>query len=505
MDQFYFRVLGQEFGPITLESLQSKIVAGELTVTDEFRHGNGMKWTCFADLVNQGFIQHSSPVQAPQPILTWEGGHDDIESSGVDTGIKESNPRPEGSISGSETISADEFRLPSLPTFSVDVRLPLEGNVRKTEDSPEPLVAKQRELPGDSSHPVSVPAEADVEIPVPSAGQKDFTPVQNIVPSIPQWYARMGQVDRGPMDFEKLMDLAARGFILPTDRVREGVGTDWKLARSIPGLFTPEYGFYPQAIPPVPRPSVSLPSIAATNHQTTSSSAASSSPAVHSRPTQPVASPQPVSTENAMPRTYVGSSARSIAFSQPLTENESRIRRNVTEDVDSVDAESPAEVLDVESKHKRRRGHYQEPQLFGDSHLKLVTLIGLIGFLLYFVFSPRTATIGDLSPPFHELNSYYNGLSYKWAEKPTMEMWAATRKQYVHRLDSVILRIKKLHVRHEACNNLVAAGESLIVAAKSDSSDEVAIQLNKAREFLEFASNDLKGVPKPPKSKTGQN
>ena len=205
-----------------------------------------------------------------------------------------------------------------------------------------------------------------------------------------------------------------------------------------------------------------------------------------------------------MPRLNVGSSVRPITFNQPLVEIESSTRGDRNEDHDSVFAESPAEVLDVESKHKRRRGHYQEPQLLGEGKLKLVTLIGVAGLLLYVLFRPSPATIGDLSPPFHELNSYYNGLSYKWAEKPTMEMWAATRKQYVHRLDSVILRIQKLHVRHEARDNLIAAGESLIVAAKSDSSDEVALQLNKAREFLELASNDLKGVPKPPKSKSGQ-
>lgn len=318
----------------------------------------------------------------------------------------------------------------------------------------------------------------------------------------------MGHIDRGPMEFEKLLELAATGYILPTDRVREGADSDWNVARSIAGLFSAGYGSIPDALPAVlartARTSFVPPAMPARPvpvqpiARSPVTSVLSPQPAYY-RPQQSVSSPQAASIEAAVPGTVIGSSNRGANARQQFVEFQSKSNppKSIERQPDSKPSVGRPQQPDIESKHKRRRGHYQEPTLVGNRNLKLAALIGLVAFLLFLVFSPKSATLLDFGLPNHELNFLYNSLNSKWAENPTMDLWSATKKNYVYRLESIILKIKKIPFRHQVRDNLIAAAESMIEAAKSDSSDVVTSRLKKARELLDQSSRDLVGSTKP--------
>ena len=90
------------------------------------------------------------------------------------------------------------------------------------------------------------------------------------------------------------------------------------------------------------------------------------------------------------------------------------------------------------------------------------------------------------------------------AESPSMESWRAAKKQYVYQLESTILKIRKNYMRREARDHLVAAGQNMISAVKSDSSKAVQSQLRHASEHLELASREIKGKRPPQDMRVGQ-
>lgn len=519
MAHFYYRVLGQEFGPISLESLQNKIASGELGVSDGFRLGNGMDWASIADFSFHPLRQHSASTVTASRILNWDGGHDDFEP--LDD---------HGATRSSEHRDHSEFQFMNQQSSFVESpssafneallakdNLPLGGSVHWMHaELKEEIFAEIPHGPHDDAIP-SRPlndAFAEEELRSSAPGSHLTHPDTVMVESRSQWYARMGQVDRGPMAFEKLLVLAATGYILPTDRVREGDNSAWKMARSVAGLFeTPSSSTrdtLSAAADRTSRPAfVSSSMLAPVQPNTRSPAPFPSPPPVASKPWQSRPN-SPEASGSEVPTKTIARSPQPAKAIQPFVDSQSRnpapvsVPRSATISVPvrhaSEPSSGPAQRLDIENKHKLRRGHYHEPQLLGRGNWKMLALLGLVTLLLFLIYRPKPATLLDLGIPYHELTSYYNGLNYKWAEKPTMELWMATKKDYVYRLESLILKIKKISLRHAAHKNLISAAESMIEAAKSETSDEVTTQLSKARTLLDLVSQDLVRKANSPKT-----
>ena len=492
MAQFYYRAHGNEIGPISLELLQEKIVSGELNLLDEFRSEDGTRWTTISDFVFHDFIHESDSTLKAQSTLPWEGGHDDLDGLKSKPAIVSAEPRIQSpSHHENGACSFDEFQLPAF--------------------SGVPLVEIKGSSSATATAAASVLTQVDAPVPVAIGNSPDLHPVE----SSQYWYVRMGHVERGPMELPKLMQLASTGSILPTDRVREGLQSDWKPARSIPGLFPMRTEYYANPWPsnrrggsPSVVPSASVPKSVhpnAVSHIPVKP--ASTLPPGSSSPT---ANPHAVPAADVIPRPIVsGSIHLSLSRHQSV---ESELRQNnvdatVDESADEMSVTEPAvECLqrDIESRHKRRRGHYQEPQLFSRRNIRLAAVAGIVAASLLYVLQPDTATIQNLGIPYHELRSYHKGLTSRLAESPSMESWRAAKKQYVYQLESTILKIRKNYMRREARDHLVAAGQNMISAVKSDSSKAVQSQLRHASEHLELASREIKGKRPPQDMRVGQ-
>ncbi len=494
MAQFYYRAHGNEIGPISLELLQEKIVSGELNLLDEFRSEDGTCWTTIADFVFHDFIHESDSTVRAQSALPWEGGHDDLDGLKSKPAIVSAEPRIQSpSQHENGACSFDEFQLPAF------IGVPL------------------AEIKGSSSVPATAAAPVTTQVDAPVPVVKENSPDLPPAASSQYWYVRMGHVERGPMELAKLMELASTGSILPTDRVREGSQSDWKPARSIPGLFPMRTGYYanpwpsnrrggiPSVVPLASVPKSVHPTPTAVSHVPVTS--VSTLPPGSSSPT---ANPHAVPQVDVIPRPIVSgpihlSLSRDQSVEPELRQN--NIDATVDESADEMPVTEPAvESLqrDIESRHKRRRGHYQEPQLFSRRNISLAAVAGIVAASLFFVLQPDTATIQNLGIPYHELRSYHKVLTSRLAESPSMESWRAAKKEYVYRLESAIQKIRKNYLRREARDHLVAAGQNMISAVKSDSSQAVESQLRHASEHLELASREIKGKRPPQDMTVGQ-
>lgn len=459
MAECFYRVLGQEFGPISLESLRNKILSGELSVADEFRSWDEISWTCIAEFHAQELSRHTTPTLTAHSMLSWDGGHDDVEVF--------------------ETVSNEPVAKPVEQRFI------------------------QRSCVESAA----------------SLSEKPATP--DALDTCMHWYVRTGQVERGPLKFQKLIDLAASGYILPTDRVREGDKSEWKIARTIPGLFTTNHRSFPIVMPsastgatrPLPFPSA-IPSYA----QQTARFPVSSIPAAFAqpKPQQPLLNLGIVSSKEAPQRTSISSSKQPVEFSQRIVEFDSEIHQSHPEENAPAEVHSsleqsirhPQQQLDGESKHKLRRGHFQEPQLPSDSKLKLAACIGLVVLLLYITMVMNRVTVADFEGPYRELEKNYTVLSTEWSEKPSMEFWMVATEKLEFKFDSILRKIKNLNSkqreRHAVSVLLVAAANSMIEAVKSNSINDVALHLQQAREILDLSRKELKPEAEVRKATTGQ-
>ncbi len=75
MTQYYYRIYGVNFGPVSFELLQHEIASGQLSGNHEVRRTDETSWTTIADFIAGG-IKHDMPsIQTSQSIRSSEGDH----------------------------------------------------------------------------------------------------------------------------------------------------------------------------------------------------------------------------------------------------------------------------------------------------------------------------------------------------------------------------------------------------------------------------------------------
>ena len=144
----------------------------------------------------------------------------------------------------------------------------------------------------------------------------------------------------------------------------------------------------------------------------------------------------------------------------------------------------------VESKHKLRRGQFKEPQLIDAKNI--IMLAGILLALLFAWRSLMTASVEDFIMPYNDLCMIHRTLEGKRSENQTMDLWAFARKESVYKIESIKQKIRNLNSKHPIRNKLLAFGDSLAAAAKSDTRDDVTNHMQDAFKWLVDTSKEFR-------------
>lgn len=496
MSQFYFRVLGEEFGPISLESLQQKIAIGQLSKVDEYRSVHETRWTQIADFqVLHPNQPNPSNALTDSDRATADGRQkiDTVEIACFDSPTQSANPTSNG--------VAEAVNAAALILHDANSHLPQHNH------GPAPTAAIEATNPS-----VAQP------VPAPVGNGQEPVAAETALP----WYARMGQVERGPMDFQKLAHLASAGYLLPTDRVRQGVKGDWQVARMIPGLFAAKSdsfaGASPSALSSMSRPYVVQQSIPTPVQQKPrSASAPAAPPPAVSRAQAPYldarysASPQPASrvpiSHDIRPTESRSHSVKPHLEPSPHPGPvKDTPHAHKDSDFDQPKRNSKRQK-DAQRKHMDRRGHFAEAQLLGRRNLIILGCLAAAGALIAYMKLDRFP-LAWFAGPCQHLEETFITLGTTWQSRPSKDIWQPASEGYIERLDSLTSQLKAMQTKREIRNHLVSAGESLTLAVKSYSADtpvidqtEVSSHMQEARKYLDLAWSDLTGISKQPTKK----
>ncbi|MAG94509.1 MAG: hypothetical protein CMJ48_12280 [Planctomycetaceae bacterium] len=184
-EQWFYRLFGEEFGPVPVSSVREMIADGTIAADDEVRAGVDGSWIRANQLAESTLAGH------PQEIT------DLSELTLVD---ERSIPAPEPVRSESPSSSGDAAA--SVPAQSCSPEQPV---------APPPAASR--------------PLESVAPSAPPSASQQDHG-----------WFCQIDDQEFGPVDIETLVQWAADNRISPEHYVKMGQAGEWFQAGVVPGL-----------------------------------------------------------------------------------------------------------------------------------------------------------------------------------------------------------------------------------------------------------------------------
>ncbi len=544
MPQYYYRIFGVKFGPVSLDLLQHEIASGQLLGGHEVRAENESNWMSVDDFVGQVAQQvfdRNTVQQSPPSTLTWDGGHDDIEPMVVGVADQSIKTTALWFCRGSR-IGRGPYNFDELCSYARRRELGAADELSLTEHGPWTPVRSigrlmaeihQIEIPGTISPLLSCATNAATEpvsqaIAPLSAGQQlvsadnlpvlaDHQPVLGNPEVKTQWYVRMGHVEHGPIELQKMIEMVEAGRILPMDRVRQSDTSEWTQAQAIPALFPStsksnqsgstfslksvrptipapqsytKKGSYSAHVVPIP------PILPAANPY--ASWPSTSPPPAHSAAPRPARSKDPATLPVAESRALIGGSGSPTESNRQSAIVQVKSLPTLPATERNIDANQSSEqpIGDLprtakgESKHKLRRGQFKEPQLIDAKNM--IMLAGILLAVLYARRSMMTASVEDFISPYNDLSAIHRTLEEKRSENQTMELWAFSRKEVVHKIESAKQKIRNLNSKHPIRNLLLTLGDSLAAAAKSDTRDDVTMHMQDAYKLLVDSSKELR-------------
>ncbi len=278
MDSWYYKLFGDEFGPVTFDELVELAKSQVLASDDEVRLGESGAWRRAGSM---GQLMAHMPSGAHLPSGTGSSsGHsitiptESKSFSGTTSGTSSSKTVEAagwyyqlfGELFGpisfedmvelakNQTISADDdvrfgengaWRragsigqlMAHLPfqakknAFSVEIAKPavVETPVDDFELGENVVLKQTPPAPKARPERVAPPEPANVEEPVPAEPEVD--PAKQV-----RWWCKIQDKEYGPVELSKLVDWAVAGRLLRTDYVRFGLDP-YILADKLPGLF----------------------------------------------------------------------------------------------------------------------------------------------------------------------------------------------------------------------------------------------------------------------------
>lgn len=340
-DSWFYRMFGEEFGPMTFKQLKELADGGTIQAQDFVRRSANGEWVAAVTINGLGL---STSVRdsgfAPDTIATTKKEAPASStadewfslSNGQQTGphrfeelvtrvasqqlkaddqVKLGNDgkwRPVGSIGRlmaalpyqavKKTISS----APAQRKSDAAIRQPAETQVRGST----PAVAQETPAPVEqprSDANRAVPATTPAPVSASDQAEADFKAAEVQAHSLIAW-ASAPNVDRcwwtwsangefGPIDFAHLFALASSGQLKPTDFVRNGLYGQYAASGHVPGLFQ-AIEIMARATDAVNRAASSAPVAAATAAPAAAQSPAKPLEPAPAKPAEPVAAAKPV-------------------------------------------------------------------------------------------------------------------------------------------------------------------------------------------------------------------
>jgi hypothetical protein len=244
---WYYRLLGEEFGPVSETALRDLVTEGTVGASDEVRRSGEEHWQ------RAGALELGSGTAAADeladttdldsllagPASSAKGGAASNRSAQtaadeLDGMLAPSAPRRRG-----RTLDEWHYRVSGQRFGPFDFDTLFEhaasGQFSRYDEIRPPgadeWVEAQTIVGLFSDEAVDLDAMLVDEQPLPASAAPKPASVRK------QWYYRVLNQQLGPVDFEGLFDLVMEGHLRPDDDIRESDQTTWQRADSLVGLF----------------------------------------------------------------------------------------------------------------------------------------------------------------------------------------------------------------------------------------------------------------------------
>lgn len=266
-EQWYYRMFGQDFGPVSFDELKQLAELGSISSDDEVRQSSAATWSSAGSVTALGLSTASGPKSvlttiADAPIQSAPSGANDwyykfhgqeMGPIGFDEivafaeqGQLEANDEVRLGASGKWRRVGSIGRLVAVLPYH-EPAVPESTSIKqKLEAEPAPVVAPVAVVttaaaPTASSPVVQIPDEGLIR------AQATYTATEQaartlvswaLAPNVdPTWWGWIGGVERGPIGFVQIYELAMAGQLQASDYVKNGMYGQYVHAANVPGLF----------------------------------------------------------------------------------------------------------------------------------------------------------------------------------------------------------------------------------------------------------------------------
>ncbi len=265
-EQWYYRMFGQDFGPVSFDELKQLAELGSISADDEVRQSSAAAWSAAGSVTALGLSTSSGPKSI---LATIAEAPVQPAPSGANDWYYKFHGQEMGPIGFEEIVAfAEQGQLEA----SDEVRLGASGKWRRVGSIgrlvavlpyhepavPEPMPIKQKSeaQPAPAVAPASLvvataPTASSPIVQIPDEGlikaQASYTATDQaartlvswaLAPNVdPTWWGWIGGVERGPIGFVQIYELAVSGQLQASDYVKNGMYGQYVHAANVPGLF----------------------------------------------------------------------------------------------------------------------------------------------------------------------------------------------------------------------------------------------------------------------------
>jgi hypothetical protein len=254
--RWYYRLFGQEFGPVPIDLLIQVIASGQLKPLDEVRADPNTTWVRVRDFLAGPAAADKNVASAPAPAPEAPAAADEwfcqSKNVGPDPytfaellfharqGLLEPNDQIRFGSQGAWRRAGSIGRLMA--------EFPFQPMSAASAPSPAPQANEHK------PNNAAVPVRNDAPAAVPTGILTPAVPATQAPATAPsdEWYVQLGTMTCGPMKLAELLEWVRAGRLQPTDGVRRGATSNWVYAGMLPMLLAAGQAFPapPTAMPP---------------------------------------------------------------------------------------------------------------------------------------------------------------------------------------------------------------------------------------------------------------
>lgn len=266
-DQWYYRMFGQDFGPVTFDELKQLAELGSIASDDEVRRSSESNWVTAGSVADLG-LASAALLSSPNRVAVTEAPAQNTPA-GANDWYYMLKGRETGPIGFDNLVTlAEQGKLEA----NDEVKLGAAGKWRRVGSIGrlvavlpyhEPVVAEPtppKEKPRSKAaiatiqptvpKPSAAPAAPEVRAVIDEGliqAQATYAATDQAARSLvawalapnvdPAWWCWIGGAERGPIGFVQIYEWALAGQLQATDFIKNGMYGQYVHAANVPGLF----------------------------------------------------------------------------------------------------------------------------------------------------------------------------------------------------------------------------------------------------------------------------